>query len=280
MITLKLDSNDMGWNMREATKSIVLVSSLFFACESFAMTNGEDRSSVDSSTDPSIDRSRVTALEAHPHDPYEGFNRAMFSFNTTLDEYALRPVAQAYDYVMPELVDQGITNFFNNLDDVETFANSLLQAKFHNAMVSLNRVIWNTTLGLAGLIDVATYFDLRAEEEDLGQTLAVWGYEQSDYLVLPFLGPSTFRDTLGRVGDRYSDPLYYYDDLSDTDRLLIQGLKIVDLRADLLAVDGLMKGGDQYVFLRNAYLNNREYLIKDGAIEDAFADESIDIEDF
>lgn len=220
------------------------------------------------------------AVPKHERDPYEGFNRAMFSFNEELDYYLLKPIAKTYNFIMPTFANRGVTNFFNNLDDVETFANSILQGKFHNAMVSLNRVIWNTTFGLAGLIDVATYMGLQNEEEDLGQTFAVWGYENSDYIVWPFLGPSTFRDTLGRVGDRYSDPLYYVEELSDTDRLLIEGLKIVDLRADLLSVESLVAGSDKYSFIRNAYIQNREFLIKDGEVKDSFADEDLDFENF
>ncbi len=220
------------------------------------------------------------AIPEHGSDPYEGFNRAMFSFNEELDYYLLKPVAQSYNFIMPDFANRGVTNFFNNLDDVETLANSILQGKFHNAMVSLNRVIWNTTFGLAGLIDVATYMGLQNEEEDFGQTLAVWGYQNSDYVVWPFLGPSTFRDTLGRAGDRYSDPLYYVEELSDTDRLLIEGVKIVDLRADLLSVESLVTGSDKYSFIRNAYLQNREFLIKDGEVEDSFADEDFDFEGF
>ena len=216
----------------------------------------------------------------HEQDPYEGFNRAMFGFNDGLDKFLLKPVAQAYDFVMPSFASKGVAYFFSNLDDVETFANSLLQAKFHNAMVALNRVIWNTTLGLGGLIDVATSFDLVSDEEDFGQTLAVWGYDSSDYLVLPFLGPSTFRDVLGRVGDRYTDPLYYVEELSEEQKLLLQGLKIVDVRASLLSVESLMSGADRYSFVRNAYLQNRDFLIKDGAVEDSFSDGDLDIEDF
>ena len=212
-------------------------------------------------------------------DPYEGFNRAMFSFNDQLDIYLLKPIAQVYDFVMPSFLNQGVTNVFNNLDDVETFANSILQGKFHNAIVSLNRVIWNTTVGLAGLIDVATHFGLRNDEEDFGQTLAVWGYENSNYVVWPFFGPSTIRDTFGRAGDRYSDPLYYAG-LSTWDRLLVDGVKLVDIRADLLSVEGLMTGSDRYTFIRNAYLQNREFMILDGEVVDEFSSEALDIEDF
>jgi len=234
-----------------------------------AFAANDAQSGVDEATDESSDI-----------DPYEGFNRAMFSFNEELDKYILKPVAQGYNYVTPGFINKGITNFFGNLDDVETLANSILQAKFHNAMVSLNRIIWNTTFGLGGFIDVATYFGLVNEEEDFGQTLAVWGYENSSYVVWPVLGPSTFRDTLGRAGDQYTDPLYYVDGLSDTERLLIKGLKIVDLRADLIGVDDLMKGTDRYVFIRNAYLQNREFLIRDGDVEDEFANDDFDFDDF
>lgn len=211
-------------------------------------------------------------------DPYESFNRSMFTFNETLDEYLLKPTAEFYQFVTPHFVDEGITNFFNNLDDVETFANSLLQAKFHNAIVTLNRIIYNTTFGLAGFIDVGTYFGLKNEEEDFGQTLAVWGYEQSDYLMLPLLGPSTFRDLGGRVVDSYFDPLAYIDEVHSDARLLGQGVKIVDKRADLLAAENLLLDKDKYRFVRSAYFQNREFNIKDGAVEDPFADE--DLEDY
>ena len=221
----------------------------------------------------------VSAEEADV-DPYEGFNRAMFSFNEQIDAYIAKPLAQAYDFIMPGFVNEGITNFFNNLDDVETLANSILQAKFHNAVVALNRVIWNTTFGLAGFIDVATYMDLRADEEDFGQTLAVWGYESSSYIVWPFLGPSTIRDSFGRVGDSYTDPVHYVEGLSTLDRLAIQGLKALDLRADLLSVEGLMTGSDRYTFIRNAFLQNREFLIRDGEVVDDFASEDLYLDDF
>ncbi|KZZ40728.1 hypothetical protein A3758_08410 [Oleiphilus sp. HI0118] len=213
-------------------------------------------------------------------DPYEGFNRAMFSFNEQLDIYLAKPVAQFYDFVMPSFLNQGVTNFFNNLDDVETFANSLLQGKFHNSVVTLNRVIWNTTVGLAGFIDVATHFGLRNDEEDFGQTLAVWGYENSAYVVWPFFGPSTIRDSFGRAADTYTEPLNYVESFSTVERLAIQGLKYTDLRADLLSVEGLITGNDPYIFIRNAYLQNREFLIRDGAVVDEFAADDLYLEDF
>lgn len=222
----------------------------------------------------------ISLAEEEEIDPYEGFNRAMFSFNDQIDIYIAKPLAQAYDFILPDFINEGITNFFNNLDDVETLANSILQAKFHNAMVSLNRIIWNTTVGLGGFIDVATYMDLRADEEDFGQTLAVWGYQNSSYIVWPFLGPSTIRDSFGRVGDSYTDPVRYVEGLSTLDRLAIQGLKALDLRADLLSVESLITGSDRYTFIRNAFLQNREFLIRDGEVVDDFASEDLYLDDF
>jgi len=216
----------------------------------------------------------------HPSDRIESFNRAMFKFNDQADKYLLKPAAQTYQFVTPDLVDEGITNFFNNLDDIETFINSLFQLKFHNAIVSLNRVIYNTTFGLAGFIDVATVFGLKSEEEDFGQTLGYWGYEESTYLVLPFLGPSTVRDFSGRVVDSFLDPFAYNDEIHRDARLIATGVKIIDLRADLLSVENLQLSQDRYAFFRNAFLQNREYLIKDGDVEDPFADDDINYDDF
>lgn len=216
----------------------------------------------------------------HPSDRIESFNRAIFKFNDKADEYVLKPTARAYRFITPGFIDEGITNFFQNLDDIETFVNSLFQFKFHNAMVSLNRVIYNTTFGLAGFIDVATGFGLKNEEEDFGQTLGYWGYEESTYLVIPFLGPSTIRDFSGIVVDSFLDPTAYNDEIHQDARLVATGVKIVDLRADLLSVENLQLSQDRYAFIRNAFLQNREYLIKDGQVEDPFANDDINYEDF
>ncbi len=225
----------------------------------------------------------ATALgqQYEEQDRFESFNRAMFSFNEQADKYVMKPVAQAYKFVTPKIVNEGITNIFKNLDDVETFANSLLQAKFHNAIVTLNRIIYNTTFGLGGFFDVATAFGLQNDEEDFGQTLAVWGYESSSYLVLPFLGPSTVRDLGGRFVDSYFEPLQYFDEVHRDAIILSQAVKFVDLRADLLGAENLLLGTDRYQFVRSAYYQNREFLIKDGEISDPFANEDFDdFEDF
>lgn len=213
-------------------------------------------------------------------DPYESFNRSMFVFNDTLDEYIATPVAKFYRFVTPGFVDKGVTNFFSNLNDAETFLNSLLQAKFHNAVVALNRVIYNSIFGIGGIFDVATSFGLEANEEDFGQTLGYWGYEQSAYLVVPVLGPSTFRDLGGKVVDYVADPVDYFVDFTLEESLTLKAIDLTDTRADLLAADNLLFKEDRYAFIRSAFLQNRDFLIKDGEIEDSFSNDDFDYEDF
>jgi len=221
--------------------------------------------------------------EASPYaalDQFESFNRAIFTFNDNADRYLLKPVAEAYRFVMPSFVDEGVTNIFENLGEVETIVNSIFQGKFHNAVVSLNRVIWNTTFGLGGFFDVATSFGLQNTEEDFGQTLGYWGYEESTYLMLPFLGPSTVRDLGGRLVDTYSDPIKYIDDINSDESWLLKGVDLLDKRADLLGAENLLFGDDRYSFVRSAYYQNREYVINDGVVEDAFSDDDFDYDDF
>jgi phospholipid-binding lipoprotein MlaA len=261
-----------GIGLMKIRGSIILLAGLLIAVNVHANEDdfpSEERSAFE-------DQPSAFVLE----DPYESFNRSMFSFNESADKYFLKPIAQAYQFVTPSFLDEGITNVFDNLDDVETFFNSLLQGKFHNATVTLNRIIYNTVFGLGGFFDVATSFGLLNDEEDFGQTLAVWGYEQSDYLVLPFLGPSTFRDMSGFLVDGYLfDPINEMDDIDDAEQNALMVLKLVDKRADLLAAENLFVGGDKYVTLRNAFLQNREFLIKDGDIEDTFAEDDFEMLD-
>jgi phospholipid-binding lipoprotein MlaA len=212
-------------------------------------------------------------------DYFESVNRSIFVFNDNADQYVLKPAAKAYQFVTPKIVDKGITNFFNNLGDVKTFVNSLLQAKFHNAIVTLNRVIYNTTFGLGGFFDVATSFGLLNNDEDFGQTLGYWGYENSTYLMLPFIGPSTIRDISGRAVDMGLNPLLYVDDISVETRYMAEGLRLLDKRADLLAAENLLFGNDRYSFIRSAYYQNREFLINDGAVDDPFTDDEFDVYD-
>ncbi len=209
-------------------------------------------------------------------DPWEGFNRKIFVFNETLDKHLLRPVAQGYRKVTPDVVDRGVTNIFNNLDDVLVFANSLFQLKGHSAAVSLSRFIFNTTFGIAGFFDVATEFGLEKQEEDFGQTLGYWGVGPGPFLMLPVLGPSTVRDAVARVPDVYMDPTYYW--LTTPEAVAVAMVEGIDRRADLIPGESLIIG-DRYSFIRNVYLQRREYLIQDGQVEDPFASDDFD-EDF
>ncbi|HEY0634250.1 MAG TPA: VacJ family lipoprotein [Gammaproteobacteria bacterium] len=200
------------------------------------------------------------------HDPYERFNRSVYRFNDTLDRAVLKPVAQGYEKVMPQPVDDSVSNFFSNLDDVTVTLNDLLQGKFHQATSDLSRLVWNTTLGIGGLFDVATHFGLPKHNEDFGQTLGAWGVESGPYLVLPFFGPSTFRDTAALPVDWVSEPLYHYYPLDKNGYWQLKGLYYIDQRAGLLRASRLMEQAalDEYVFMREAFLQRRQSLVYDG----------------
>lgn len=224
----------------------------------------------------------------HPEDPWEDWNREVFEFNETLDKYAAKPVAQAYRNVAPQVVDDAITNVFSNLGDPINALNALLQGKFVQALSDTGRFIVNSTIGVLGIFDVATPMGLEKHNEDFGQTLAVWGVESGPYLYLPVLGPSTVRDASGLAVDIYAfsdlDPLAQSIDEQRTYYSTVF-TKYVDIRADLLTVEGLVIG-DKYSFLRTIYFQRRNFLIHDGAggallneAEDAFDDFVDDFDD-
>jgi phospholipid-binding lipoprotein MlaA len=198
-------------------------------------------------------------------DPWEGFNRAMFSFNDGLDTYALKPVSQGYKAVMPDIAETGVNNFFENLADVGTLLNNLLQGKFSNATEDFARIAFNSTFGLAGLIDVATPMGIEKHDEDFGQTFGYWGVDSGPYLVLPFFGPATVRDGIGMVPDFLVDPVRQLDDNGARNALYVT--RIIDGRAQLLEAEKLISG-DKYTFIRDAYLQKRAFSIADGDAED------------
>jgi phospholipid-binding lipoprotein MlaA len=204
---------------------------------------------------------------ASEDDPWEGFNRPIFRFNDTVDTYALKPIAQGYRAVTPQFVEDGVHNVFGNIGDVGNLANNLLQGKLHNAGVDTSRLIFNTTFGLLGFFDVAKHMGLRKSDEDFGQTLGVWGLDSGPYLVIPFLGPSTVRDAAGRVPDSFLQPYPYMDHVPT--RNVTMGVEVIDTRANLLQAERLISG-DKYIFIRNAYLQSREFKVKDGEVEDDF----------
>jgi len=204
---------------------------------------------------------------ADPRDPWEGFNRAVYSFNDLLDRALIKPLAEGYDAVVPEPVDKGVTNFFSNLSDVTSAINNLLQFKVGRAVSDLGRVAVNTTIGIGGLFDVASNMDLPHYGEDFGQTLGTWGVASGPYIVLPVLGPSTGRDVVGRVADWFTDPVNYIED--DTVRYSLKGLDVVDKRSDLLSASRVVDQAalDPYAFVRDSYLQKRRSEVHDGQME-------------
>lgn len=211
------------------------------------------------------------------HDPLEGFNRTMFSFNAGLDHYIVKPIAKGYRWVTPNFIESGISRFFSNLGELPNALNALLQGKLGDAANYTGRFVVNSTIGVGGLLEVADSMGLdKGEGEDFGQTLGTWGLSSGPYLVLPILGPSTVRDGLGFAVDRtYMDSfeLIDHEDTRDTLRLV----DMIDTRAQLLSLEGLIQG-DEYIFVRDAYLQRRDYLLNDGVVEDSF--EVDDDEDF
>jgi len=204
-------------------------------------------------------------------DPLEGINRVFYELNfNLLDPVIIKPIAIIYDQTTPKPVRRVLRNFFSNLDEVPSLVNNVLQGKFGQAGNNAGRFLMNTTIGLGGFFDVAEKAGLQpGEDEDFGQTLAVWGIPAGPYLMLPFFGPSTLRDAPSNFVDSLFDPFSYNNQLSV--RVAIKGIDLIALRADLLGIDDVISG-DEYLFIRDVYLQNREYVISDGAIEDDFDD--------
>ena len=197
-------------------------------------------------------------------DPFESYNRAMFSFNDTLDEYFLKPVAEGYDAILPSPAKTGVSNFFNNIGDIFVVLNDILQFKFQQAIEDASRLVFNSTIGLYGLIDVATPMGLPKHNEDLGQTLATWGVADGPYIVLPFFGSRTLRDTSDIIFLATYDPLYEIENKEALYGTVF--LKTIDTRYKLLKVSRIVEQAalDKYSFIRDAYLQNRKNLIYDG----------------
>jgi len=201
----------------------------------------------------------------NPKDPYEGFNRAMFKVNEGID-VVVKPVAQGYD-AAPLPVKAGVGNFFGNINDVWTAFNNFLQGKGSDGFSDVGRVLINSTVGIGGFFDVASEMGLEKHAEDFGQTLGVWGVDEGAYLYWPLIGPRTTRDTLGWAVDSYADPVWRIDDIPLRNTLV--GVRFIDIRASLLPTDKVVEQAafDKYVYIRDAYLQNRRSEIHDGRPE-------------
>lgn len=206
----------------------------------------------------------ATSPNGAVNDPLEPINRGIYAFNEKADQYVIEPVARGYRWITPAFVDRGITNFFNNLDDVVVFVNDVLQFKFHQAASDGGRFLVNSTIGILGFFDVATDIGLPKHNEDFGQTLGAYGLGPGPYLVIPILGPSNLRDAFGSFADTYVDPIYYIEDYDARMATLV--LKGIDLRADNISTKKIIDEAalDPYDFVRSGYLQRRNYLVYDG----------------
>lgn len=211
----------------------------------------------------------ASPLQAQTADPWRNTNEQIFRLNDYFDQLIVRPVASAYNLFIPRVARQGIGNFFSNIDDINVFVNDLLQFKFDAAASDSGRFLVNTTLGIGGILEVATGFGLRKNEEDFGQTLGSWGVGSGPYVMLPVFGASNVRDSFGLVLDTLFNPIQYHDE--ESVRLTMFLVRETDSRSRLLALDELVTG-DRYLFVREAYVQRREYLVHDGQVEDEFGD--------
>jgi len=209
-----------------------------------------------------------------PRDPLEGFNRGVYQFNQAADEVVFNPIGRGYNALTPEIVDEGVTNFFANLGEIANFANNVLQFEFDAAANTVVRFMLNSSIGIGGFFDVASE-GVPRQDADFGMTLAHWGLGPGPYLVLPIMGPSTARDTVGMAADTFMNPITYLD--SDSARAGLVALGIVDVKSDLLTTGDLVSEAalDEYEFVKNAYFERRRGQIEGGAPDyEAFDDES------
>ena len=204
---------------------------------------------------------------ADERDPWQGLNRKVYSFNNALDQSFLVPAAASYRAVTPDFAEKGVHNFFSNLGDVGVAFNNTLQFKFLDAVSDVGRLVVNSTIGLLGLIDVASRMGLEKHDEDFGQTLGYWGMGTGPYVMLPFLGPSNLRDIPGRAVDSFIYPPNWAD-IKNSERNGLFALDLINTRAELMLLEEKASelSRDRYVFIRDAYLDRREFLVNDGQL--------------
>jgi phospholipid-binding lipoprotein MlaA len=202
-------------------------------------------------------------------DPLESINRPIYALNNGLDRFLIRPLALGYHIVMPDAGERGVGNFFANLYDANAAFNALLQWRLEGVAQSGGRFLVNSTAGVLGLMDVATPIGIRPYRTDFGHTLAIWGFESGPYIMVPFFGPRTIRSGTGTIVDIYASPQVLVDNVRLRNTLF--GIELIDARARLLRAEELMSG-DRYIFVRDAYLQQREFFVNEGVVEDNFSD--------
>lgn len=219
---------------------------------------------------------------AHKDDPWEGWNRGVYKFNKAVDTAIAKPVTLGYKAVTPDIVEEGISNIFDNLEDIPTMLNNLLQGKIGDSFSDLGRVLINTTIGIGGIWDPASKMGLEKHDEDFGQTLGAWGVGSGPYVMLPFLGPSTLRDAPALFVDSELDPINQIDHIPT--RNSVKLVELIDRRAELLVLEAQLEDViDEYAFVRDVYLQNRQFRVLDGDIpldEECEEEDEEDCEEF
>lgn len=215
--------------------------------------------------------------QRHPGDPWESYNRAIFKFNDRLDKAVTKPVARGYQKITPDFIERSISSFFSNLGEITNSLNNLLQGNVIKAGSDLSRFALNSTFGIVGLFDVASKTGLEKHNEDFGQTLGVWGVGSGPYFMLPFLGPSTVRDSTGLVADYFTHPLAYVED-SKT-RIPLTLLMFTDLRSQALKIQDLLgpEFYDPYSTLRDFWLQRRKSLVANGEVSPSASSDEDDL---
>ena len=201
----------------------------------------------------------ATTGNGDPRDPLEGLNRGIYSFNEGMDKVLFDPISNIYKTLTPDIVDEGVTNFFSNLGEISNFANNVLQLKIDEALTTVTRFVFNSTIGIGGFFDVSSSIGLPEHDEDFGQTLGYWGVGPGPYLMAPFFGPTTLRDSTSLIVDAgFLNPIFYIDNAAIKAGLLT--LEYIDFKADLLSAKSILEEAalDEYEFLKNAYFEKRE----------------------
>ena len=221
--------------------------------------------------------SLIFSISVHSEvDPFENINQVTHKINDMLDEEFASPVARAYVNFMPDRLELGVSNFVANYEDINNGLNNILQGKIKDGFSDIGRLLINSTIGVLGFVDVASKIGLEKHDEDFGQTLASWGIKSGPYIVLPLLGPSSLRDTVAQIPDAFLGGLFFINHERTSYELTF--LDLLETRARYLGMESLVIG-DEYLFYRDAYFQNREYEISDGILDDNFEDFE-DFEDF
>ena len=209
------------------------------------------------------------SAKSQDYDPWMRLNKHFFSVNDYFDQLLVRPIALTYTNVTPRFFQVGVGNVFDNLQDVNVAINDFLQFKIEDGLSDSGRIIVNSTIGIGGILDVATSMGLYRNEEDFGQTLGVWGFDAGPYVFLPVFGASNLRDSVGMIIDALFNPIRYIENIES--RYTLYLADELDFRSSLLAYDELIIG-DRYLFVREAYIQNREYVVNDGEVTNEFGD--------